>query len=91
MFDSREIETLFACAAEFIAANALDPRPAAVTLTEEHARKIGELRGYGSNAAGRLIFAIALYAFEEKQAELLQYRDHLVALVSGRRSDEVLQ
>jgi hypothetical protein len=91
MFDDHEIGTIFECAAEFIAANALDCRPAVETLTEEHARKIGALHGYGSKAAGRLIFAIALYAFEEKQAEILKYRDHFVALVAHKRPGEVLQ
>lgn len=91
MFDDREIRTIFECAAEFIAANALDSRPASATLTEENARKIGELHGYGSKAAGRLIYAIALYAFEEKQAELLNYRDAFVALVTAKRPGEVLQ
>lgn len=91
MLDAREIHALMTATGEFLAAVTFDERPAAETLTEEHARKVGELHNFGDKAAGRLIFALATYCLEHKQAEILQRRDAMVALVSGRKADEALQ
>ena len=91
MLNDREVHALMTATGAFLAGVCLDERSAASTLTEEHARKVGALHGFGDKAAGRLIFALACYLLEHKQDELLQRRDDMVALVTGKRGDEVIQ